>query len=927
MSKTSSKKYSYHDTHIHLQAPIEGSSSTTTTPLRRNHNHTHTHTHNNGNNHLISHHHSGSSNSDSNYEVDKDKDKDSPRLSDAASSTPTSLEEFHSINNKNNNNKIEKKSNLKPKNNTDSIDPLLLNFNFSINDDNNNKNNDDDQKVHAHIHHLNTFNNKSHSTTTTTNTVNPNNNKFDANDDDPIQGRLLLRDESLKKNYHPWKVITNTETDNDNSINNTSINTDDDNSKIILANNDYEKKIIPNYNIGTTLTTDSTNKRISNSLVLDDTNLIHTSSYIHDKQDDHILLNKIVSRKSSSTPKASTRRNTQDSIRTNIPFHASKHSQILPLDHFEIIPYENSNSNSTSNNNNNDMKRKRPTNHSMSSLPVPFHFKDNSISYSYPSKSTNANANDTTKNNDQNRTNFHSLSTVSLPPDIISVPNNNPIISNAQPYRPNIQQHHHHHHHHHSYKSKNKTNMNMGKPGDLKRSESATAEIKKMRESLLHKREMKRKRKTFLIDDDRVLIGNKVSEGHVNFIIAYNMLTGIRVAVSRCCGIMKPLTSADFKLTKKLAFDYHGNELTPSSQYAFKFKDYSPEVFRELRAKFGLDPADYLVSLTSKYILSELNSPGKSGSFFYYSRDYKYIIKTIHHSEHRHLRRHLEEYYNHVKNNPNTLICQFYGLHRVKMPISFQHKVNHRKIYFIVMNNLFPPHLDIHTTFDLKGSTWGRYTEVNHELMETDKFYRPVLKDLNWLELEKRINFGPVKKKMFLDQLKKDVTLLSKLNTMDYSLLLGIHDINKNQEFLIPESGSIFDEEHQQQPLQQQVQHQQQKQRMSVMVGTGGSNIPMNKTVVPHYFKQNEGGIISSNELNMDGKEIYYVGIIDCLTNYSIMKKLEAFWRSLNHDPKTVSAVPPKDYGDRFYKFIEKSVDTSPRKKYKDNPNVGKYKD
>ena len=150
----------------------------------------------------------------------------------------------------------------------------------------------------------------------------------------------------------------------------------------------------------------------------------------------------------------------------------------------------------------------------------------------------------------------------------------------------------------------------------LKDSESARKEVQKMRLSLLNKKEMKRKRKTFLIDDDRVLIGNKVSEGHVNFIIAYNMLTGIRVSVSHCSGIMKPLVLQDFKATKKLAFDYHGNESTPSSQYAFKFKDYSPQVFRELRALFGLDPADYLVSLTSKYILSELNSPGKSGSFF-----------------------------------------------------------------------------------------------------------------------------------------------------------------------------------------------------------------------------------------------------------------------------------------------------------------------
>lgn len=51
------------------------------------------------------------------------------------------------------------------------------------------------------------------------------------------------------------------------------------------------------------------------------------------------------------------------------------------------------------------------------------------------------------------------------------------------------------------------------------------------------------------------------------------------------------------------------------------------------------------MSLTNKYILSELTSPGKSGSFFYYSRDYRFIIKTIHYTEHRFLRKVLKDYY------------------------------------------------------------------------------------------------------------------------------------------------------------------------------------------------------------------------------------------------------------------------------------------
>jgi 1-phosphatidylinositol-4-phosphate 5-kinase len=51
------------------------------------------------------------------------------------------------------------------------------------------------------------------------------------------------------------------------------------------------------------------------------------------------------------------------------------------------------------------------------------------------------------------------------------------------------------------------------------------------------------------------------------------------------------------------------------------------------------------MSLTSKYILSEMGSPGKSGSFLYYSRDYRFIIKTIHHNEHKFMRQILDRYY------------------------------------------------------------------------------------------------------------------------------------------------------------------------------------------------------------------------------------------------------------------------------------------
>jgi hypothetical protein len=87
-----------------------------------------------------------------------------------------------------------------------------------------------------------------------------------------------------------------------------------------------------------------------------------------------------------------------------------------------------------------------------------------------------------------------------------------------------------------------------------------------------------------------------VNEDHRNYILMYDMLTGIRISVSRCqAKPSRPLTTKDFYSTHKMAFDLTGNEETPSSRYDFKFKDYAPWVFRSLREQFSIDAADYLV--------------------------------------------------------------------------------------------------------------------------------------------------------------------------------------------------------------------------------------------------------------------------------------------------------------------------------------------
>jgi 1-phosphatidylinositol-4-phosphate 5-kinase len=74
-------------------------------------------------------------------------------------------------------------------------------------------------------------------------------------------------------------------------------------------------------------------------------------------------------------------------------------------------------------------------------------------------------------------------------------------------------------------------------------------------EAIRQKRASKRKRKDEE-DEDRVVVGTKVDQNHVNYVTAYNMLTGIRFTVSRTnAKLDRMLTDADFEARHKFSFD------------------------------------------------------------------------------------------------------------------------------------------------------------------------------------------------------------------------------------------------------------------------------------------------------------------------------------------------------------------------------------
>merc|ERR1712048_1558267 len=84
--------------------------------------------------------------------------------------------------------------------------------------------------------------------------------------------------------------------------------------------------------------------------------------------------------------------------------------------------------------------------------------------------------------------------------------------------------------------------------------------------------------------------------------------------------------------------------------------------------------------------------------------------------------------------------------------------------------------LEIHTIYDLKGSTKGRNATEKEKKQET-----PVLKDLDFMQNKEVLQIGSVKAKLFTQQLRKDTELLRKLKIMDYSLLVGIHYFDRKR--------------------------------------------------------------------------------------------------------------------------------------------------
>ncbi|KAJ6792567.1 phosphatidylinositol 4-phosphate 5-kinase 9-like [Iris pallida] len=439
------------------------------------------------------------------------------------------------------------------------------------------------------------------------------------------------------------------------------------------------------------------------------------------------------------------------------------------------------------------------------------------------------------------------------------------------------------------------------------------------------RREKKRHKKL----KDIKMPGETIIKGHRSYDLMLCLQLGIRYTVGKTTPIQRrEVRASDFgsRASFWMNFPKGGSQLTPSHYSEdFKWKDYCPMVFRNLRDLFRIDAADYMMSICGSSALRELSSPGKSGSVFFLSQDDRFMIKTLRKSEVQVLLRMLPYYHHHVRTYENTLITKFFGLHRV-IPSSGQ------KFRFAVMGNIFCTELRIHRRFDFKGSSQGRSSKH----VEIDE--NTTLKDL---DLNYDFYLEPSWRGALLKQIEIDSKFLEKHHIMDYSLLLGVHyrapqilhtggsfhrSLTASADGLRVLSGEDVQEDEISNFPQGLVLIPRGSDKNSVVVGPHirGSRLRASAAgdeevdlLLPGARLQIQLGVnmparaehIPSNDGTQMFHEVYdvviYLGIIDILQDYNVGKRIEHAYKSLKFDHLSISAVHPRYYSKRFLDFVQ----------------------
>ncbi|XP_072238460.1 phosphatidylinositol 5-phosphate 4-kinase type-2 gamma-like isoform X1 [Leuresthes tenuis] len=366
------------------------------------------------------------------------------------------------------------------------------------------------------------------------------------------------------------------------------------------------------------------------------------------------------------------------------------------------------------------------------------------------------------------------------------------------------------------------------------------------------------------------------------------MMWGVNHSINDLCQVPVPvmLLPDDFKASTKIKVINHlfNKENLPGQ---FKFKEYCPQVFRNLRERFGIEDQDYQVSLARSSPIKD--EEGKCVGPLLTSYDRTLVVKEISSEEVEEMHNMLSEYHQLIVTcHGSTLLPQFLAMYRVT--------VESEDTYLLVMRNMFSHRLHVHRKYDLKGSLPSREASFKERVKEL-----PTYKDADFINNMQKVYVGEEEKEKMMDKLNRDIEFLVRMRIMDYSLLLGIHDVERaEREEEEEEMESSYEEEEE---------------------GENGLAVPpcstspegiagyMNsfKSMGPGEFDPYVDMYAIQSAVGAPRREVYFMGLIDVLTQYDTKKKAAHAARAVKHGAGAeISTVHPEQYAKRFREFITK---------------------
>jgi len=154
--------------------------------------------------------------------------------------------------------------------------------------------------------------------------------------------------------------------------------------------------------------------------------------------------------------------------------------------------------------------------------------------------------------------------------------------------------------------------------------------------------------------------------------------------------------------------------------------------FQKLYAVWGIDDFNnFYDSLSPKFnrdmIFKAGEGAGRSGSFFFFSHDQKFVVKTMTSAELTLVKKMMPKYALHLMKNTSSLLSKILGIFTIKAD-------QFSEVHIMLMENtvrLKDPD-ELKYVFDLKGSTVDRMVKGKTKNSTT-------LKDLNFMQIKKKI--------------------------------------------------------------------------------------------------------------------------------------------------------------------------------------------